>query len=199
MSIVSRTQHFYPLGAKGDPLSPPLKKRRIEPKAIHDLALPKIQEMTVQDAARKNFLQSLCVQWLFMRGEVRENKVYIISSALQNDTEKMDAIKSTIQKVQGKFPNMPLEMLWVNIPKEEFFTSEHFEKMMTAIYSIPFRSIICFRAGNAFISPKRAIVSMAKQLLTSSQKKICQIYLLNYRSIPRYVISRHPCRRHAMQ
>lgn len=121
--------------------------------------------MIGQDIARKNFLESLCVQWFFLRPEsLSRNKVYVISSALQSDTEKMDAIQSTIMKVQQTFPNMPLEMLWVNIPKNEFFTSDHFEKMMRTIYSIPFYSIICFQAGSAFISPKQAIMAKIKQL-----------------------------------
>jgi hypothetical protein len=162
MSVVSETQNFYPLGTHKDLLVPPLKKRRIEPKAIDGAALPATTKMTVQDVSRKNFLQFLCVHRFLIKSEsLSKNKVYVICSALQNETEKLKAITSAILKVQRKCPDKVLEMLWVNIPKEEFFTADHFEKMKTAIYSIPFHSIICFQTGDAFISPKRAIMAMA--------------------------------------
>lgn|GEM_PF-6590104 len=164
MAIVSKPQYLLSSSLFVPSSSPPLKKRRLESKKNHDTALPTTLKMIVEDVTRKKFLQSLCAQWLFLRTESPKNTVYVITSSLQNEIEKMDAIKNAIINVQRAFPNRILEMVWVTIPKEEFFTSDHFEKMMRAIYSIPFHSIICFQTGNAFISPKRAIMTLVKPL-----------------------------------
>jgi len=154
-------------------------------------------DTTIEDSIREKFLKSLCFQWQSLRSEtLTKSTVYVISSGLQNRSEKLTSAKHAIVLAKRTFPDHSLEMVWVKIPKDEFFTSCHFEKMMETIYSIPFHSTICLQTGNAIFVPSLLpdkVIFYESEQLSPNLQMICKIYQARYPYIPHYYVNAACC------